>query len=84
MTPFQDTAPKRLIAFPFRPMNLGITRSGSRVHRLSDADPLYSPCGKYLNRRFVKTPLEVSGPLCELCFETDERGQVNLAWMEQS
>lgn len=67
-----------------RPMNLGITRAGSRIHRLSDADPLYSPCGQYLHRRFVKTLLEVSAPMCESCFDPDERHAVFLAEMERS
>lgn len=70
--------------FPDAPLNLGITRAGGRVHRMSDADPLYSPCGQYLHRRFVKTPMEVFAPLCELCFEADERQALVLAEMSRA
>lgn len=70
--------------FPSRPLNLGITRAGGRVHRMSDADPRYSPCGQYLHRRFVKTPLEVFAPLCEQCFEATERHALVIAEMEQA
>lgn len=71
-------------SFADTPMNLGITRAGGRVHRLSNAAPLYSPCGQYLSRRFVKTPLEVSAPLCESCFESQERHAVFLEDMARS